>query len=662
MQGESKRETYTKGIQTLFLKETIGIILVMTLLAIGVSFIFAVNSSSNGMKNYLNSYEKELDSYIATIKGEAEAFGLSMATQGFGGYDEELKMAETLVKSDNRIAAAYYCHNDEALTYYSAVDGAWLPPADAVFTNRSWYTGACQGQVYVSEPYVDEVSGQFCITISQAVTVNGQTTGVVGIDFLLGEIMDLVARSEVGSGYLILASSEGTILVHPKAEYALTTENSTSMTEAAGGSYQVLMEEPGTIHNIMDYAGGPKTVLSDQSKVSGWILAIVKPIMSVYAGILILVLLIAVCSVLACIFFVRYNKGRCRKWFEPIENVSGLVPELSEGNLNIYFDDACDIEEIQVLSASLNQTVNQLKYYIQDITHVVAEIASYNLQVTSEAEYKGDFLNIQGELNRILKELNDVFLQIDTRSEQMASYAEQIQQSSDLVAEGATEQAEAVTSLVDNMRDVSNQIQDIVQNTDATIETARLTNEKLEDGGHKMKELEAAMEIIEETSNQIAAIMQTINAIANKTNLLSLNASIEAARAGEAGKGFAVVATEISALAQACSEASTEISRLVVNAVEAVQHGTEMARITVVSLQEGIESSKQSEEKMMQIQKAVSLQKEKIERIDISTEEIEKVVETNAAVAQENAASGADLMKCAQDLKDFVKLFKLNHS
>lgn len=99
MRGEHKRETYTQGIQKLFLRETIGIILVMTLLAIGVSCFFAINASGNSMKNYLNSYQKELDSYIATIKGEAEAFALSMATQGFNGYEEELGMAETLVKS-----------------------------------------------------------------------------------------------------------------------------------------------------------------------------------------------------------------------------------------------------------------------------------------------------------------------------------------------------------------------------------------------------------------------------------------------------------------------------------------------------------------------------------------------------------------------------------
>jgi methyl-accepting chemotaxis protein len=64
-------------------------------------------------------------------------------------------------------------------------------------------------------------------------------------------------------------------------------------------------------------------------------------------------------------------------------------------------------------------------------------------------------------------------------------------------------------------------------------------------------------------TSDITSIVDTINLIAERTNLLSLNASIEAARAGDAGRGFAVVAEEIRNLADRSARATADIATII---------------------------------------------------------------------------------------------------
>ena len=243
---------------------------------------------------------------------------------------------------------------------------------------------------------------------------------------------------------------------------------------------------------------------------------------------------------------------------------------------------------------------------------------------------------------------------LNEASDQIASGSNQVAASSQSLAEGASEQAasiEETSSSLEEMSAMTNQNADNARQADNLMKAA---NQVVHQANDSMTELTHSMDEISKASAETSKIIKTIDEIAFQTNLLALNAAVEAARAGAAGSGFAVVADEVRNLAMRAADAAKTTAELIETTVNKTCDGTDLVNKTNDAFGEVAQSAAKVGGLVGEIAAASGEQSQGIGQVNCAVTEMDKVVQQNAANAEESAAASEELNAQAAQMRTMI--------
>lgn len=234
-----------------------------------------------------------------------------------------------------------------------------------------------------------------------------------------------------------------------------------------------------------------------------------------------------------------------------------------------------------------------------------------------------------------------------TGASNIASVSDQLNGVSQQISTGVSEQAASAEEVSSSMEEMAANIQ---QNTANAIKTRDISLRS----SNAMEQVSVASE---ESMNAVRDIYSKINVvveIAEKTDLLAINAAVEAARAGDQGRGFAVVAAEVRKLAERSQNAANEIVTLAERGLKLTEDSTTKLKAIVPEIQE---TSKLVDE----IASASQEQDSGAAQVNSAIQGLSIVSQQNASSSEEMASSSEEMASQAAELEEVTRMFKLDN-
>jgi len=300
---------------------------------------------------------------------------------------------------------------------------------------------------------------------------------------------------------------------------------------------------------------------------------------------------------------------------------------------------------------------------------------------------KDEIGHLASTINQMAESLLGNLTMIKDASLRISSASQQILASSKQHESGAVEQATAVVQIVSTMEEASQTSKQIAESTSIIAKDSEQNLVKSLDGQEMMKAFMKGMDKMRDDSSaisnnimklsknvqQIGSITEVIDEIADKSDLLALNAALEGTKAGESGKGFILVSQEMRRLAESVMESTKEIKRIIKGiqeamqetvmstdvAARAIEEADKLANTTYTSFLEIVDRVRNTVDLSKQISLATQQQRTGTDQMVQSMNEIGKVTNQSASASKEITQVAMELSNLATTLKGLIEKFML---
>lgn len=245
-------------------------------------------------------------------------------------------------------------------------------------------------------------------------------------------------------------------------------------------------------------------------------------------------------------------------------------------------------DELGEMAGWLNMFLDKLQSTVRDITENanILNISSEELASVSQGMAESSE-SMSQKTNAVAKNTDEMTANIKgvassaedatTNVNSVSSAVEEMSATLNQISETATTVSENTNTIAVALEEMSATINEVTKNTEHAANVSRSAAEKA-------KVTQDIMRKLGDSAESVGKVVQVIDEIAEKTNLLALNASIEAARAGDAGKGFNVVANEVKDLSKQTAEATQNI----VEQINEMQQNTQVSIAAITEITEVI--------------------------------------------------------------------------